>query len=98
MKGHRLSLLIMGVAMILAPTLGSAGGVQNVTVVELTIYMGSTVPGALVKFSPAAPGLEGCSYSGATMCLSTLPRRLYRAAGTYTRPCSQRTWLGAPLA
>jgi len=42
----------------------TAGGVNNVTVIETTIYMGSTRTGALVKFSPASPGLEGCSYAG----------------------------------
>ena len=54
---------IVATAICLSPAVSTAGGVQNVTVVELTIYMGTTLPGALVKFSPAAQGLEGCSYS-----------------------------------
>ena len=51
-------------AMGIFPSFVLAGGVNNVTVIETTIYMGSTRTGALVKFSPASPGLEGCSYAG----------------------------------
>lgn len=62
---RKLSLGVLSAALALAPIPGSTtSGVQNVTVTQLSIYMGSTATGAYVKFSPATPGLEGCSYTG----------------------------------
>jgi hypothetical protein len=48
----------------LIPTFCSAlDGVDGVTVVLATVYMGSTASGAYVKFSPAKPGFGGCTYT-----------------------------------
>ena len=57
------SFLLSGL-LILVPTLCSAAdGVDGVTVVLATVYMGSTASGAYVKFSPAKSGFGGCTYS-----------------------------------
>lgn len=61
---RKLPLGVLSAILALAPIPGSTtSGVQNVTVTQLSIYMGSTATGAYVKFSPATPGLEGCSYA-----------------------------------
>ena len=55
---------LLSALLILVPKLSSAlDGVDGVTVVLATVYMGSTASGAYVKFSPAKPGFGGCTYN-----------------------------------
>ncbi len=51
-----------------APLSAFAGGVNNVNVVLISVYMAASGTGALVKFSPASPsGLSGCTYTTGDM-------------------------------
>jgi hypothetical protein len=52
----------MGAALL--PTFAAAwSGYNNVTIVQLTAYQAPATPGVLIKFSPATPNFEGCSYT-----------------------------------
>ncbi len=57
------SRLLLIISAVLTPTVASAATqVTGVTITNVSIYMGNSgAQGAYVLFSPAAPGLEGCS-------------------------------------
>ena len=61
---RKLVSFFLSAMVILVPSFCAAtDGVDGVTVVLATVYMGSTASGAYIKFSPAKPGFGGCAYS-----------------------------------
>jgi hypothetical protein len=60
----RICLSVLAIGASFLPVPGTAwSGYNNVTIVELTTYQAPAIVGVLIKFSPATPNLEGCSYS-----------------------------------
>jgi hypothetical protein len=67
------SSLLLTLATLMLPGLSLAwGGYNNVNILQLTLYQAPADVGALVKFSPATPNLEGCTYkTGDTAWIDT---------------------------
>jgi hypothetical protein len=60
----KIRLSVLAITTSLLPTLGAAwSGYNRVTILDLTTYQAPATAGISVKFSPATPNLEGCSYT-----------------------------------
>ena len=54
-------LLAAAVSSLSTPAEAATDGVNGVTISSVTLYAGTTLPGAIIFFSPAKPGMGGCA-------------------------------------